>query len=140
MVSSGSNNETVHISLGTTANFLTSHFLNLQGLAATTSSGGVRGVVDYNNAADWEELLCDPSVTHDVQPLDANDGYSTHRSSSSSSFSLSSLSLLRYAYVPRTLIVDGRDLFGTPWGGCGTHGGIPLSAPRCGLGWRSCSV
>lgn len=105
------NNETIHISLGSTANYLTSHFLNLQGLAATTSDIGSGD----NNEAWRKESLCDPSVTHDVRPLDNDDGYSTHTVGTSSSSS----SLTRYAFVPRTLIIDGRTSF-PRWAGGGT--------------------
>ena len=101
------NNETIHISLGSTANYLTSHFINLQGLAATTSDSG-----SGDNETWRGESLCDPSVTHDVRPLDGDDGYSTHNLGASSS------SLKRYAYVPRTLIIDGRDSF-PRWAGGG---------------------
>ena len=66
------NNETIHISLGSTANYLTSHCLNLQGLAATNSDSG-----SGDNSG---ESLCDPSVTHDVRPLDGDDGYSSLKS------------------------------------------------------------
>ena len=41
------NNETVHISLGTTANHITSHLLNLQGLAATTKSSSSSNDEDF---------------------------------------------------------------------------------------------
>ena len=72
-MASNGNNETVHISLGTTANYLTSHFLNLQGLAATTSSGGGArwGGGDDDNDDDGG-ALCDPNIIHDVRPLDAD--------------------------------------------------------------------
>jgi hypothetical protein len=100
------NNETIHISLGSTANYLTSHCLNLQGLAATTSDSG-----SGDNSG---ESLCDPSVTHDVRPLDGDDGYSSHNLGASSS-------LKRYAYVPRTLIIDGRDSFPRWAGGEMSH-------------------
>jgi hypothetical protein len=102
------NNETIHISLGSTANYLTSHFLNLQGLAATTSDSG-----SGDNETWRGESLCDPSVSHDVRHLDGDDGYSTHNLGASSS------SLKRYAYVPRTLIIDGRDSFPRWAGGSG---------------------
>eukprot|EP00571_Detonula_confervacea_P010339 CAMPEP_0172299482 /NCGR_PEP_ID=MMETSP1058-20130122/1772_1 /TAXON_ID=83371 /ORGANISM="Detonula confervacea, Strain CCMP 353" /LENGTH=1012 /DNA_ID=CAMNT_0013008939 /DNA_START=79 /DNA_END=3117 /DNA_ORIENTATION=+ len=104
MASNNNNNETVHISLGNTANYVTSHLLNLQGLAATPSSGG------GNSGNEAGAALCDPSVTHDISTLDS-DYYSGGASSSSSSSSS------RYMYVPRALIVDGRDSFGTSWGG-----------------------
>ncbi len=100
----GGGGEIVHISLGSTANFITSHLLNLQGLAATTSSSpSPRDDCHYHGLhlhPDRESSLCDPSVTH-----------ACISSSSSSSSSSSRM------YVPRTLIVDGRDSFGTPWGG-----------------------
>mmetsp|Transcript_28884 Transcript_28884/g.65766 ORF Transcript_28884/g.65766 Transcript_28884/m.65766 type:complete len:846 (-) Transcript_28884:40-2577(-) len=70
--------EVVHISLGETANHVTSHLLNLQGLAATASNAS-------------ETSLCDPLVTHEVSQLDASPATSSSR----------------YVYVPRTLIVDG---------------------------------
>ena len=97
------NNETVHISLGTTANYITSHLLNLQGLAATSSSG----TTNNNNEGCHSKSLCDPSVTHDISPVDDTNVYSSSRSGRSSS----------YVYVPRALIVDGRDSFGPSWGG-----------------------
>lgn len=97
-------NNTVHISLGTTANYVTSHLLNLQGLAATTSQSGGSG--GDTNDDDVSSSLCDASVTHDISPVDSD--YNSTRSSSSSS---------QYMYVPRTLIIDGRDSFGTAWGG-----------------------
>ena len=95
-------NTTVHISLGTSANHVTSHLLNLQGLAATsssTSSGGSGG--DTND--DVSASLCDASVTHDISQVDSD--YSSSRSGNG------------YMYVPRSLVVDGRDSFGTAWGG-----------------------
>jgi len=88
------------ISLGWTANYLTSHFLNLQGLAATTSDSG-----SGDNSG---ESLCNP-------PLDGDDGYSSHNLGASSS------SLKRYAYVQRTLIIDGRDSFPRWAGGEMSH-------------------
>jgi len=97
-------NNTVHISLGTSANHVTSHLLNLQGLAATSysPSGGSGGDANDN---DVSSSLCDASVTHDISPVDSD--YNSSRSGSSSG----------YMYVPRTLIVDGKDSFGTAWGG-----------------------
>ena len=97
------NNETVHISLGTTANYISSHLLNLQGLAATASSSSSSSEEDAAH-----QSLCDPSVTHDIASIDS-DYYSTYGGSSSYAS--------RYMYVPRALIVDGRDAFGTSWGG-----------------------
>jgi len=97
-------NNTVHISLGTSANHVTSHLLNLQGLAATTSQSGGSG--GDTNDDDVSSSLCDASVTHDISPVDSD--YNSSRSGPASS---------RYMYVPRTLIVDGRDSFGTAWGG-----------------------
>ena len=107
------NNETVHISLGTTANYVTSHLLNLQGLAATSSSGRTN-----NNEDCHEKSLCDPSVTHDISPIDDTNVYSSSRGGTSSSSSS------RYMYVPRTLIVDGRDSFGPSWGGVSCNNNV----------------
>ena len=103
------NNETVHISLGTTANHITSHLLNLQGLAATTKS---------SSSEDF--ALCDPSVTHDISPIDS-DHYSSGSNGGGGS---------RYMYVPRTLIVDGRDSFGTSWGGVSSNQQQTQQQPR----------
>jgi len=112
-----SNNETVHVSFGNTANHITSHLLNLQGLAATTTnnSGG-------NESSHSNESLCDPSVTHDI--TSANSDYYASSASSSKS---------RYMYVPRALMIDGRDSFGVSWGSSnnGTQnssGGTSMSA------------
>ena len=44
-----SNNETVHVSFGNTANHITSHLLNLQGLAATTNNSGGNESSNNNN-------------------------------------------------------------------------------------------
>lgn len=49
--------ETIHISLGGTANAVTSHLLNLEGLAST-----------YTNNND--NPVCDPVVTHTIDPTD----------------------------------------------------------------------
>lgn len=76
-------NETVHISLGPTANHISSHLVNLQGLAATRSGHD-----------DERESLCDPDVMHDVSPVD------------DSIYALSRQQ--QYVYVPRMLVVDGR--------------------------------
>ena len=100
-----SNNETVHISFGNTANYITSHLLNLQGLAATTSSNN-DGDDKFGANNNYESSLCDPSVTHDVTSS-SSDYYAENTNRSSSS---------RYMYVPRALIIDGRDSFGTSWG------------------------
>ncbi|KAL9183090.1 hypothetical protein ACHAXT_004877 [Thalassiosira profunda] len=88
--------ETVHVSLGTAANHVTSHLLNLQGLAATPSDDG-----------GGEPSLCDPSVTHAVAPLDSG-----------------------HVYVPRALIVDGKDSFGSPWGGSANNNSAVASGFR----------
>lgn len=95
-----SNNETVHVSFGNTANHITSHLLNLQGLAATSGAGGDDS---------FKESLCDPSVTHDITSAES-DYYATTASSSSARKNG------RYMYVPRALIIDGRDSFGVGWG------------------------
>ncbi|KAL3794040.1 hypothetical protein HJC23_008928 [Cyclotella cryptica] len=97
-------NETIHISLGPTANHISSHLLNLQGLAATRSGGN-------NHDNDAQESLCDPTVTHDISPV--ND--SIYGSSSSRQ--------QQYVYVPRMLVVDGRNSFGDAWGAVGSSGG-----------------
>lgn len=86
-----SGNEIVHVSLGDAANRVTSHLTNLQGLAATSPCDGSGG--DGASAAS----LCDPSVTHGVAPLDGG----------------------HYVHVPRCLVVDGRDAFGTDSGSVG---------------------
>jgi len=96
-----SNNETVHVSFGNTANHITSHLLNLQGLAATRRSSGTGGDESFN------ESLCDPSVTHDI--TSANSDYYASATSSARNNG-------RYMFVPRALIIDGRDSFGVPWG------------------------
>ena len=73
--------ETIQISLGGSANAVTSHLLNLQGLAATTStaSDGDNGSTTDHNIHDHEyyhsstpayssnESYCDPVVTHNVE-------------------------------------------------------------------------
>jgi len=56
MSSSSSPRETIQISLGPSANAITAHLLNLQGLAATSASGS------KNN-----NVYCDPTTTHHVQ-------------------------------------------------------------------------
>ena len=102
--SSSSSNDTVHISLGDTANHVTSHLLNLQGRAATASprsSDAGRGG------------LCDPTVTHDACGGAADFHGRSGR-----------------AYVPRALIVDGRDAFGTPWDGTACATPHPLHPPQ----------
>ncbi|KAL7495039.1 hypothetical protein ACHAWT_003592 [Skeletonema menzelii] len=95
-----SNNETVHISFGNTANCITSHLLNLQGLAATSGGGN-----DRDNEFSNSESLCDPSVTHDITSS-SSDYYASASSNNTS----------QYMYVPRALFVDGRDSFGVSWG------------------------
>jgi hypothetical protein len=110
----GGGGEIVHISLGSTANYITSHLLNLQGLAATTTSSSSSSR-DYDNyygqdQHDRDSSLCDPSVTH-----------CTASSTSSSSSN-------NRMYVPRTLIVDGRDSFGTSWGGLGSQRDVLISS------------
>lgn len=52
--------ETIHISLGSTANAISAHVLNLQGLAATSPS-------PTTTATASTSTLCDPHVTHAVQ-------------------------------------------------------------------------
>lgn len=114
-----SSNETVHISLGNTANHITSHLLNLQGLAATDA-----GVGSHSNRSDGDDQahhqsLCDPSVTHDIASIES-DYYASYAGSPSASG--------RYMYVPRTLIVDGRDSFGAAWGGVSRNSNVGGSA------------
>jgi hypothetical protein len=53
-MSSSSPRETIQISLGPTANAITAHLLNLQGLAVTSSSS-------------HDNVYCDPNTTHYVQ-------------------------------------------------------------------------
>ena len=103
--------EIVHISLGSSANYITSHLLNLQGLAATASTSPSPSSDYYSDGGDgrkWESL-CDPSVTHCI--ASSKTASSTNRS----------------YYVPRTLIVDGRDSFGRPWD-CGGTSDIGVSS------------
>ncbi|KAL7466250.1 hypothetical protein ACHAXS_006543 [Conticribra weissflogii] len=95
------NNETVHVSFGNDANYITSHLLNLQGLAATSSCRSSDGGTSQDHS------LCDPSVTHDVCAANS-DSYATHHCNGARND--------RYIYVPRTLIVDGRDTFASSWG------------------------
>src|SRR5210317_2485652 len=108
-------NSTVHISFGNAANHITSHLLNLQGLAATrgasASGGNGGGEKSYN------ESLCDPDVTHDISPIES-DVYASATASASG----------RYMYVPRALIIDGRDSFGTNWGSSGSSGSVSSSS------------
>src|SRR6056300_1542907 len=106
-------NSTVHISFGNAANHITSHLLNLQGLAATrgASASGGNGEKSYN------ESLCDPEVTHDISPIES-DVYASATASASG----------RYMYVPRALIIDGRDSFGTDWGSSGSSGSVSSSS------------
>jgi hypothetical protein len=119
-----SNNETVHVSFGNTANHITSHLLNLQGLAATTTGGGDESV--------FSESLCDPSVTHDITSADS-DYYASATTSTTRNNSG------RYMYVPRALIIDGRDSFGVAWGSnnknnyssSGGGGGTAMSSESC---------
>ncbi|KAL7490255.1 hypothetical protein ACHAW6_015982 [Cyclotella cf. meneghiniana] len=92
-------NETVHISLGPTANHISSHLVNLQGLAATRSGHD-----------DERESLCDPDVTHDVSPVD-------------DSIYASSRQQPPYVYVPRMLVVDGSHSFGDVWDASCSNGG-----------------
>jgi len=117
-----SNNETVHISLGSTANHITSHLLNLQGLAATrvafSSTGGCGGDDSY------DESLCDPSVTHDISPVET-ECYAYATASRSG----------RYMYVPRALIIDGRNSFGVEWGGINQDGGALMSVAESTAPW-----
>ena len=103
--------EIVHISLGSSANYITSHLLNLQGLAATASTSPAPSSDYYSDGGDgrkWESL-CDPSVTHCI--ASSKTASSTNRS----------------YYVPQTLIVDGRDSFGRPWD-CGGSSDIGVSS------------
>lgn len=86
---------TIHISVGPSANHISSHLLNLYGLAATI--GGVDG------EDNGDESLCDPIVTHDI----ANDRDGSHSTG-------------RYLYVPRVLFVDGRNSF-DEWGTVGSN-------------------
>ena len=97
-----SNNSTVHISFGNAANHITSHLLNLQGLAATRGSSASGG--NGGGEKSYNESLCDPDVTHDISPIES-DVYASATASARG----------RYIYVPRALIIDGRDSFGTDW-------------------------
>ncbi|KAL7540696.1 hypothetical protein ACHAWF_006761 [Thalassiosira exigua] len=105
--------ETVHVSLGDAANHVTSHLLNLQGLAATASPSDS----DNDGRGGWGDdaprSLCDPSVTHDVAPLASDDAYASYAMDSGGR----SAPPTSHLYVPRTLVVDGRDAFGPAWGG-----------------------
>ena len=70
------------------------------------------------------ESLCDPSVTHDITSA-GSDYYASTSSTAGGN--------RRYMYVPRALIVDGRDSFGTSWGSSSSssgvqNNGIPSSA------------
>ncbi|KAL3771506.1 hypothetical protein ACHAWU_003681 [Discostella pseudostelligera] len=108
----GGGGEIVHISLGSTANYITSHLLNLQGLAATPSPSSSDGNYYGQDEHDRESSLCDPSVTHCIAS-------STSSSSSSSNNRM---------YVPRTLIVDGKDSFGASWGVVDAAGAVLSSS------------
>eukprot|EP00956_Cyclotella_meneghiniana_P028859 scaffold68361_cov23-Cyclotella_meneghiniana.AAC.1 len=82
--------ETVHISLGPTANAVSSHLINLYGAAATSSSSNNNN----NEESSSSYSLCDPIVTHEV----ISDNSSRSRS--------------RHHYLaPRMLMVDTRDCF-----------------------------
>jgi len=61
MSSSSSPRETIQISLGSSANAITAHLLNLQGLAATSSSGA-------------DDFYCDANVTHPVEGSNQRSG------------------------------------------------------------------
>mmetsp|Transcript_83951 Transcript_83951/g.170270 ORF Transcript_83951/g.170270 Transcript_83951/m.170270 type:complete len:761 (+) Transcript_83951:461-2743(+) len=54
MISSSSPRETIQVSLGSSANAITAHLLNLQGLATTSSTSA-------------QSVYCEPNVTHCVQ-------------------------------------------------------------------------
>eukprot|EP00984_Skeletonema_dohrnii_P008707 scaffold3248_cov77-Skeletonema_dohrnii-CCMP3373.AAC.1 len=112
-----SNNETVHVSFGNTANHITSHLLNLQGLAATTTNSG-------GNESSNNESLCDPSVTHDI--TSANSDYYASSASNKS----------RYMYVPRALIIDGRDSFGVSWGSSSNNNDDYNSSSGSAAAWN----
>eukprot|EP00956_Cyclotella_meneghiniana_P004411 scaffold5380_cov91-Cyclotella_meneghiniana.AAC.6 len=84
--------ETVHISLGPTANAVSSHLVNLYGAAATSSSSNNN---NYNNEeSSSSSSLCDPIVTHEV--VSDNSSRSRHR---------------QHYLAPRMLMVDTRDCF-----------------------------
>lgn len=61
MSSSSSPREMIQISLGSSSNAITAHLLNLQGLAATSSSGP-------------DDIYCDPDTTHIIQGKNQRSG------------------------------------------------------------------
>jgi hypothetical protein len=86
-MSSSSPRETIQISFGPTSNAITSHLVNLQGLACTTNgAGGGNRNDDYDTDAAFITPYCDPLTTHYVQRQYGNSNNGT--------------------WVPRILLID----------------------------------